>query len=103
MRDLKLWLVPSAFSPSLYGRMVRKAPYGIRHVMLYLVGIEGLNSATTRILMITVEHEGTLDALIRPLRVQSSDAETHSIQTTNESTLSEELDSVRISSPNDHC
>lgn len=47
------------------------------------------------------QNEGTLDALIRPLQVLSSDAETHSVQTANEPSPDGELDTVRISSPDD--
>ncbi|OGE46584.1 hypothetical protein PENARI_c178G11867, partial [Penicillium arizonense] len=46
-------------------------------------------------------NEGTLDALIRPLRVLSSDAGTHSVQTATDPSPDGELDTARISSPND--
>ncbi|CAI7626240.1 unnamed protein product [Penicillium viridicatum] len=42
-----------------------------------------------------------LDALIRPLRVQSSDAETHHIRTASESSPEREPATIRNSSPND--
>ncbi|OQE66601.1 hypothetical protein PENNAL_c0186G02334, partial [Penicillium nalgiovense] len=46
-------------------------------------------------------NEGPLDALIRPLRVQSSDAETRHIHTANESSPERELATLRNLSPND--
>ncbi|KAI1828802.1 hypothetical protein DTO027I6_10250 [Penicillium roqueforti] len=45
--------------------------------------------------------EGPLDALIRPLRVQSSDAETRHIHTATESSAERELATIRNPSPND--
>ncbi|CDM32761.1 Zinc finger, RING/FYVE/PHD-type [Penicillium roqueforti FM164] len=46
-------------------------------------------------------NEGPLDALIRPIRVQSSDAETRHIHTATESSADRELATIRNSSPND--
>ncbi|CAP79413.1 hypothetical protein PCH_Pc17g01260 [Penicillium rubens Wisconsin 54-1255] len=45
-------------------------------------------------------NEGPLDALIRPLRVQSSDAETRHIHTATESSPERELATIRDPSPN---
>ncbi|KAJ5244905.1 hypothetical protein N7489_005001 [Penicillium chrysogenum] len=45
-------------------------------------------------------NEGPLDALIRPLRVQSSDAETRHIHTATESSGERELATIRNPSPN---
>ncbi|CAP79373.1 hypothetical protein PCH_Pc17g00860 [Penicillium rubens Wisconsin 54-1255] len=46
-------------------------------------------------------NEGPLDALVRPIRVQSSDAETRHIHTGTESSAGRELATIRNSSPND--
>ncbi|KAJ5474097.1 hypothetical protein N7475_003663 [Penicillium sp. IBT 31633x] len=46
-------------------------------------------------------NDGPLDALIRPLRVQLSDAETRHIHTAGESSPDRELATIRNSSPND--
>ncbi|CAG8893325.1 unnamed protein product [Penicillium nalgiovense] len=46
-------------------------------------------------------NEGPLDALVRPIRVQSSDAETRHIHTATESSAERELATIRNSSPND--
>ncbi|KAI1829248.1 hypothetical protein DTO027I6_9986 [Penicillium roqueforti] len=45
-------------------------------------------------------NEGPLDALIRPLRVQSSDTETRHIRTASESSAERELATIRNPSPN---
>jgi hypothetical protein len=44
-------------------------------------------------------NEGTLDALIRPLRVQSLDAETHSVPSASESSTDRTPVTVRYSAP----
>ncbi|KZN87765.1 hypothetical protein EN45_063260 [Penicillium chrysogenum] len=48
-----------------------------------------------------LKRHAVCDALIRPLRVQSSDAETRHIHTASESSAERELATIRNSSPND--
>ncbi|KAJ5244797.1 hypothetical protein N7489_004893 [Penicillium chrysogenum] len=67
--------------PGLRGRVAGKTKYRFWDVML--------------------RNEGPLDALIRPIRVQSSDAETRHIHTASESSAERELATIRNSSPND--
>ncbi|CDM32739.1 unnamed protein product [Penicillium roqueforti FM164] len=45
-------------------------------------------------------NEGPLDALVRPIRVQSSHAETHHIHTATKSSAKRELTTIRNPSPN---
>ena len=96
MRNPTLRPVPSALPSILRGRVVGKARYRLWHVMLCVVSKDGL-IVQCRDADECSRNEGSLAALIRPLRDPLADAETDSVHSASESSTEREPVTIRYS------
>jgi hypothetical protein len=100
VRDPTLRSVPSAGPSFLRGRVVGKATYRFQHVMLCVVSKDGL-ILQRRDADECSRNEGSLDALIRPLRVSSADAATNSVHSASEPSTDRQPVTARYSAPSE--